>query len=322
MAGTICMGFRPMITGAVQDIPVLSGQRCFSGEGGRWVVVATISSAHRGSICLTWSPISGPRPEREGTIWYPFHGWEKHSVRGDHARLAAEIKDVESGRVTICLYWLEFANPDIRQAYESQGFRVICHGERGSRWDGAGRDFLRKQLAELRRHRRVASNRLGSAAVLRRLGGLRGGRLRRPDAAGGRTARIRRYGAPHAPVARAARRPRRPRAGRSRPRGGSWDSTIRRHLRSYGECSAGSGCDAHDRGIRERPLDRRRDAAVVRPVRRVGLHRLARRGPGTDHQTPPHPQGHHPDRGPCTWTQTRTQARGQGQAQTQARNQA
>ena len=92
---------------------------------------------------LDLEPDLGAKAKREGTIWYPFHGWEKHSVRGDHARLAAEIKDVESGRVTICLYWLEFANPDIRQAYESQGFRVICHGERGSRWDGAGRDFLR-----------------------------------------------------------------------------------------------------------------------------------------------------------------------------------
>ncbi|MEV1245889.1 hypothetical protein [Nonomuraea sp. NPDC049750] len=108
-------------------------------------------------------PGKAAAPERKGTIWYPFHGWEKHSVTGDHARLAAEISEVETEPVTICLYWLEFANPDIRRAYRSAGFRVICHGERGSRWDGRGRDFLSGQLAELRRHRRVASNRLGSA---------------------------------------------------------------------------------------------------------------------------------------------------------------
>lgn len=112
---------------------------------------------------LQMEPPEAAIPEREGTIWYPFHGWEKHSVTGDHARLAAEIGEVEAGPVTVCLYWLEFANPAIRRAYRSAGFRVICHGERGSRWDTKGRDFLRGQLAELRRHRRVASNRLGSA---------------------------------------------------------------------------------------------------------------------------------------------------------------
>ncbi|MFI7441084.1 hypothetical protein [Nonomuraea indica] len=104
-----------------------------------------------------------PEAERRGTIWYPFHGWEKGAVNGDHFRLAAEIREVETGPVTVCLYWLEFGDPDIRRAYESAGFRVVCHGDRGSRWDGRGRDFLRRQLTELRRHRRVASNRLGSA---------------------------------------------------------------------------------------------------------------------------------------------------------------
>jgi hypothetical protein len=104
-----------------------------------------------------------PDSERRGTIWYPFHGWEKHAVHGDHARLAAEIRSVEAGPVTVCLYWLEHRNPQIRRCYEAAGFRVICHGDRGSRWDRRGVDFLRHQVVELRRHRRVASNRLGSA---------------------------------------------------------------------------------------------------------------------------------------------------------------
>lgn len=114
---------------------------------------------------LAMEPELGRVPEdrREGTIWYPFHGWEKSSVHGDHARLAAEIREVETGPVTVCLYWLEYGDAAIRKAYKSAGFRVISHGDRGSRWDGKGRDFLRGQLKELRRHRRVASNRLGSA---------------------------------------------------------------------------------------------------------------------------------------------------------------
>ncbi|MEU8316831.1 hypothetical protein AB0C33_00565 [Nonomuraea sp. NPDC048881] len=112
---------------------------------------------------LHLEPELGVVSERKGTIWYPFHGWEKSSVTGDHALLADEIRNVETEPVTVCLYWLEYANPDIRRAYESRGFKVICHGERGSRWESKGRDFLRRQLIQLRRHRRVASNRLGSA---------------------------------------------------------------------------------------------------------------------------------------------------------------
>ncbi|MCG5217242.1 hypothetical protein [Streptosporangium sp. KLBMP 9127] len=114
---------------------------------------------------LAMEPAQAEVPERAGTIWYPFHGWEKHAVRGDHARLVDEIRGVEKGPVTVCLYWLEYRDPEIRKWYERAGFRVICHGDRGSRWDGRGSGFLSKQLGELRRHRRVASNRLSSAIL-------------------------------------------------------------------------------------------------------------------------------------------------------------
>jgi hypothetical protein len=51
----------------------------------------------------------------------------------------------------------------VRRSYERAGFRVISHGYRGHMWKGTDTDFLDNQLAELRRHRRVVSNRLGSA---------------------------------------------------------------------------------------------------------------------------------------------------------------
>jgi hypothetical protein len=101
---------------------------------------------------------------REGTIWYPFHGWERQQVRGDHQRLVDEILETEQGApVTFCLYWHEYRNDQIRAEYEKAGFRVICHGYRGHMWRDTDRFFLHKQLAELRRHKRVASNRLSSA---------------------------------------------------------------------------------------------------------------------------------------------------------------
>ncbi|MEV6306186.1 hypothetical protein AB0M02_42710 [Actinoplanes sp. NPDC051861] len=107
---------------------------------------------------------AGLAESREGTIWYPFHGWEGQKVDGDHRRLIDEIAATEPGPITFCLYWQEFQDARIRAAYERAG-RVICHGYRGYMRARTDARFLHKQLAELRRHRRVASNRLSSAVL-------------------------------------------------------------------------------------------------------------------------------------------------------------
>ncbi|WP_067495069.1 hypothetical protein [Actinoplanes sp. TFC3] len=101
---------------------------------------------------------------REGTIYYPFHGWEGQHVAGDHQRLIDEILETEDGPVTFCLYWHEYQDLRTRRRYEQAG-RVICHGYRGLRWQDTDTRFLHNQLAELRKHRRVASNRLSSAVL-------------------------------------------------------------------------------------------------------------------------------------------------------------
>lgn len=100
---------------------------------------------------------------RQGTIVYPFHGWEQQNIVGGHDAYVEEIKATEDGPVTICLYWNEYRRTEVRRSYERAGFRVISHGYRGYLWKGTDTDFLDKQLAELRAHRRVVSNRLGSA---------------------------------------------------------------------------------------------------------------------------------------------------------------
>lgn len=103
--------------------------------------------------------------ERRGTIWYPFHGTADYeSVTGAHDALIRQIREVEGDEpVTVCLYYVEYDQPEIRAEYENAGFRVICHGQRGAKWQGTTPDFLDRQLAELRRHRRVVSNRLSTA---------------------------------------------------------------------------------------------------------------------------------------------------------------
>lgn len=118
-----------------------------------------------GSPFLYLLTLSEPPPtERAGTIWYPFHGWESQRVKGDHQRLIDEIAETESGPITFCLYWNEFRIDRIRAEYEQAG-RVICHGYRGQHWVGTDIRFLHNQLDELRRHERVASNRLSSAVM-------------------------------------------------------------------------------------------------------------------------------------------------------------
>jgi hypothetical protein len=111
---------------------------------------------------LAISPPAAEPVERTGTIWYPFHGWESQQVAGSHERQIDEIMATEDGPVTFCLYWNEYRDDRVRAVYERAG-RVICHGYRGFKWQDTDIRFLHNQLAELRRHERVASNRLSSA---------------------------------------------------------------------------------------------------------------------------------------------------------------
>lgn len=149
----------------------------------------------------------GKLPVRRGTIFYPFHGWEAQEVLGDHRRLAAEIAEREEPPVTVCLYWMEFKYPQVREVYESFGFRVITHGPRGGHYRGTDPWFLDKQLAELRGHRRAASNRMCTALLYAAAAGCELGvygdpmLIERENPAYGGNARIRRlWPALHQPV--------------------------------------------------------------------------------------------------------------------------
>ncbi len=124
--------------------------------------VIVVGSPFAYLLALSPAPAAG-QAAREGTIWYPFHGWEGQHVSGDHRALVDEVKANEPGPVTACLYWQEFRMRSVRRIYEKAGFRVVCHGYRGFWWRDHNREFLVNQLAELRRHRRVVSNRLCSA---------------------------------------------------------------------------------------------------------------------------------------------------------------
>jgi len=99
--------------------------------------------------------IAQPRPR--STIVYPLHGWERDDVIGSHDHLIAAVQERESRPVTVCLYWREFDQPEVRRRYEEAGLRVICHGYRHDP------QFLHRQFAELLRHDRVVTNRASTA---------------------------------------------------------------------------------------------------------------------------------------------------------------
>ncbi len=106
-----------------------------------------------------------PEEERAGTLWFLFHGWEGGKIHGDHRRLIDEIKETEPGPVTFSLYYTEYDRPEVRRFYERAGFEVVCFGRRGWNYEGTDRKFMYKQLQALRKHKRVASNRLSTAIL-------------------------------------------------------------------------------------------------------------------------------------------------------------
>jgi hypothetical protein len=131
------------------------------GQGQGWRDYYVIGAPW--NYLLTEFETPPPASEREGTIFYPFHTWDHAEIEGDHQDLIDEILSTETGPVTACLYWIEYEMPEVRELYESAGFRVISHGKRGTFKRGTDTRFLYKQHAELVRHRRVISNRLTTA---------------------------------------------------------------------------------------------------------------------------------------------------------------
>jgi hypothetical protein len=130
------------------------GRRHYRIVGSPWAYLLRLEQQD------AWERRNAPR---EGTIVYPFHGWEGQDIVGSHDSFVEEIRATETGPVTICLYWNEYRVEAVRREYEKAGFRVISHGYRGLNFKGTDTHFLYTQLAELRAHRRVVSNRLSSA---------------------------------------------------------------------------------------------------------------------------------------------------------------
>jgi len=104
-------------------------------------------------------PVSaGPR----SLLVFPFHGWEKQPLQGSmrtYANAVEQLREREGfGPITVCLYWMEYEDPECRRLFEQRGFRVVTMGHREG--DGA---FLQRLQSAILEHAYVSSNRVCTA---------------------------------------------------------------------------------------------------------------------------------------------------------------
>lgn len=104
-----------------------------------------------------------PPPERvRSTVAFPFHATIHTRMVGSHADYARDLAEGEGARsLTVCLQWIDAANPETRRAYEDVGATVVTLGRGTSGAPGHER-FLHRQLALIGQHDRLVSNRLAT----------------------------------------------------------------------------------------------------------------------------------------------------------------
>lgn len=101
------------------------------------------------------------RPARGREVMaFPLHSSETTAVVGNHAEYAERLRTQEGRPISVCLYWLDYQKPELRDAYVRHGHRVTTLGT--SRRD---RLFIPKWLRLLDGVGRVVSNRLCTAVV-------------------------------------------------------------------------------------------------------------------------------------------------------------
>lgn len=106
------------------------------------------------------------------TLAFPFHATVHTQLVGSHADYARDLAQGEVGReLTVCLQWLDAANPQTREVYEDVGATVVTLG-RGTSGAPGHEDFLRRQLELIRRHDRLVSNRLATCVFYGAAAGL------------------------------------------------------------------------------------------------------------------------------------------------------
>ena len=122
-----------------------------------------------GSVFAIGAPFIYLNQKRSGTaekgslILFPFHTWEKEPYVDELESFRSYLHDIGHIRdsftsITMCLYWLQYRNADLRELISAMGIRLLCLGNR----DG-NPQFLVNFMNHVSRFEYVSSNVYSSA---------------------------------------------------------------------------------------------------------------------------------------------------------------
>ena len=109
-------------------------------------------------------------------IFFPYHGNE-YSQQNADSQIQLFSEKYEAQKATVCLYWVEYINPNIYTKYRSAGFEIVCAGFSGQMEHtglgysarklagspiGGRPTFLLNTIAYLAAHKKVVMGGLGS----------------------------------------------------------------------------------------------------------------------------------------------------------------
>ena len=107
-----------------------------------------------------------PNPSNSSTkiIAYPLHSQPWAPKNYQHLEYANYLL-AKYGKVTVCLHWSEYSNPEIGKNYLEQGHEVVTNGV-GTPWlKGFNVEFLNKQMGLLNAHGLLVTNAMQTSVL-------------------------------------------------------------------------------------------------------------------------------------------------------------
>ncbi len=118
-----------------------------------------------GAPFLYLDPDREPACTGRRLLAFPMHGFEKaaitdvHRVYADYANSIEELaRRIGCSDVSVCMYWFEHQDANLRSLFTSRGFTVTSNGHRDR-----NPDFLARLITTLREHSVVTANRICTA---------------------------------------------------------------------------------------------------------------------------------------------------------------
>ena len=99
--------------------------------GSPWSHLLKACQVPFGKVNLSLAEQLSPNENNRSLLFFP-----RHSIPGGTANHRTDLKSLQEiakvKSVTVCLFWLDFVNPEIRAFYSRFGCKIVCAGYRGS----------------------------------------------------------------------------------------------------------------------------------------------------------------------------------------------